>query len=147
MTDLKYCPKCKQTKACSSFYKDRTTHDGLQAYCIACRTTYRESPVGRTAQRRADRKRGSQRGDQGYQARSRRHAQRRYRENHPNKTKAQSAISNAIFRGRLTSAAEHKCAECGRDAEQYHHPSYEQRNWLRVIPLCVACHNRVHRTS
>ena len=35
---MKHCPKCKQDLAFSQFWKNKTTTDGLQAWCKSCWT-------------------------------------------------------------------------------------------------------------
>lgn len=73
-------------------------------------------------------------------------AQRRWRSNHPDKAKAHNAVTNAVRLGQLPRASTVMCAnpECEKSAKQYHHESYEQEDWLIVIPLCVPCHTAVH---
>ena len=36
----KVCPKCKETKSLSKFYKNRSTHDGLHRNCRSCDSTH-----------------------------------------------------------------------------------------------------------
>ena len=36
----KVCPKCKETKSLTKFYKNRTTHDGLHRNCRSCDSTH-----------------------------------------------------------------------------------------------------------
>jgi len=58
---MKTCSKCKETKPLSEFYKNRSTKDGLQAYCKICQSKYQakyqkmysQTERGRTAHKRA----------------------------------------------------------------------------------------------
>lgn len=47
----KVCGKCKKEKSFSSFSKNRTTKDGYQDRCIACRKEYHKSKKGQDAHR------------------------------------------------------------------------------------------------
>ena len=38
----KVCTKCEETQGYSSFFRDRTTQDGLKPFCIRCATAYEE---------------------------------------------------------------------------------------------------------
>lgn len=40
MPDSKYCPKCEQTKSKDEFSKNKTSTDGLVAYCKPCSSIY-----------------------------------------------------------------------------------------------------------
>lgn len=62
-------------------------------------------------------------------------------------SKAQMKVRIEIRAGRMPPVNELPCARCGKQAEEYHHWSYEQEHWLDVIPLCTKCHIQVHRKA
>ena len=41
--EAKYCPKCKQTKNATLFWKCPTRGDGLRAFCSSCTREYNRS--------------------------------------------------------------------------------------------------------
>lgn len=63
------------------------------------------------------------------------------------KHKARAAAYMAVVSGELPRPETLDCAVCGPEcagkAKQYHHPDYSQP--LKVIPVCVPCHNYLHR--
>lgn len=69
-----------------------------------------------------------------------------YYHRHPERIQAKTSVSTAISKGILPKQSTCACAnpDCTQKAEQYHHWSYEQENWLSVIPLCKACHLGLH---
>ncbi len=69
----------------------------------------------------------------------------------PLKTKARSAVANALLEGRLERLP---CASCGalpekvngrNRIEAHHHRGYGPENWLDVQWLCFECHLESHR--
>lgn len=167
---MKWCARCESEKPTDQFYKNRSRPDGLSGYCAECKKElarkYQRTPAGREVQRRAGRRyRNSERyrewraeytRSEAYKQRKReywqtetfkrahREASERYRERHPEKVGAQQAVWAAIQRGELEPVENHKCTDCGGDAEHYHHESYEEKDWLDVVPLCVDCHRQRH---
>lgn len=63
-----------------------------------------------------------------------------------NKIKARRATQRAVKNGELPPATSFQCRVCEvYRADEYHHWSYHELNWLSVIPLCSSCHGRVTR--
>lgn len=60
------------------------------------------------------------------------------------RAKARRKVNYAVRKGNLPSIREQSCDLCGIDAEVYHHTSYEEADWLDVVPLCMSCHQLVH---
>lgn len=60
------------------------------------------------------------------------------------KVSAQGAVNAAVAAGRLPRIKTMDCQDCGEKARVYHHQSYEQSDWLNVIPLCHKCHHKRH---
>lgn len=69
---------------------------------------------------------------------------KRHRENSPDKYAAHTAVSTAMRNGVLPPIKECKCQKCDKQAQHYHHWSYEPEHWLDVIPLCATCHRKEH---
>lgn len=74
-----------------------------------------------------------------------REANKRYRENNPEKIEAQSAVQIKIDAGKMPRAAELDCFLCKNKADHYHHhKGYDKKHWLDVVPVCVSCHSLIH---
>lgn len=66
----------------------------------------------------------------------------RWRQQHPEAYKAQTAVSNAVRDGRLKKGP---CGICGTNKSVHgHHTDYSKP--LSVRWLCAKCHHRVHAT-
>ncbi len=139
MSNGKYCNSCNVFKSYGEFHRDRAASDGRKSTCKDCRhehrvstdakisdAKYRVSDKGVTSAKKYRSKR-----DSGILARAKRLAHR--------------AIQSAIEAGHMKSASSLKCADCGDDARDYHHESYEEEKWLDVEPLCRSCHMARHR--
>ncbi len=57
---------------------------------------------------------------------------------------AHAAVHKAVKLGILMPVKSCVCIRCGRQAQAYHHVSYEEVDWLNVTPLCHSCHSKVH---
>lgn len=62
--------------------------------------------------------------------------------NHPEKTSARSAISNAVKLNKIPHVSTLSCKDCGNQAQNYHHEDYDKP--LKVTPLCAYCHCSRH---
>lgn len=60
----------------------------------------------------------------------------------PTRSNADQSLRAAIRLGILPKADTQKCAECGTQARDHHHPDYRYALW--VIPLCRSCHSMLH---
>ena len=125
----KTCPKCKQEKPLSEFYKNRSRKDGLQAWCKDCfrgyQRAYCRTERGRENHLRADRK-----------------ADRKRRLLYPEKTKARRALQYAVKSGRLIRPT--ICEDCFQERFVYgHHEDYINKP-LEVKWLCGDCHGKEH---
>lgn len=66
----------------------------------------------------------------------------RWRRDHPEAYRAQTAVNNAIRDRRLEKGP---CSICGTDKDVHgHHKDYAKP--LDVVWLCAKCHHRVHAT-
>ena len=136
------CARCSCEKDASAFYaNDRTCKDCRKAMVSANRVAradqYRDYDRGRA--NRPDRvaARLAYQKTDAFKA-GRPAVLERYRNNHPLRAKANTAVSNAVRDGRLT---RWPCRVCGDKAEA-HHPDYS--NFLGVVWLCVNHHAQLH---
>jgi hypothetical protein len=98
---------------------------------------FRRSPKNVASQRRYLKSSGGRK--------TRRKIELRYAQANRDKRRAKRAVAHAVRRGRLPRAKNLPCFECiERDAQHYHHPSYEPEDRLKVIPLCSCCHHHLH---
>ncbi len=67
-----------------------------------------------------------------------------YKERKPEAVAAKNAVNNAIKEGRLLPVKTQLCADCGKQAQNYHHESYAPEHQLDVVPLCRSCHKQRH---
>lgn len=141
---LKRCPRCKQTKPISEFYKCPGRKDGHEGWCKQCKIevslAYHKTERGKKAQKTA--------GQNYYKTKHGNQKVRkdvaRYRKRHPEKIKAQNKVNNAIEQNRLPRPDTLRC-HCGNRAEQYHHhKGYAPKHWFDVIPVCCKCHHSIH---
>lgn len=134
----KRCSKCKRRKPLTEFYADfRSTGGRRRSCCKPCcaddQRKYLEGKRGRelhrTAMRTAQRK--------------------RYKtsESHLRRVGAYNTVRSAIKRGGLPPVTEKKCADCDEQAQHYHHKSYDEADWSKVVPLCCVCHHIRHQES
>jgi len=103
---------------------------------------YGRSEKGRAAMRRH---REKYKDDPDYQER-----QKVYRANYlakketKIKIEARRTVNHAVEAGEVPQITERTCNDCGEQAANYHHESYEPDRWLDVIPLCRKCHEERH---
>lgn len=50
---MKVCSKCRERKSTNKFNRNRSTPDGYDYWCKACRARYRASPAGRRSTRKS----------------------------------------------------------------------------------------------
>jgi hypothetical protein len=161
MTDKteKACTKCKEIKPLTDFYKAKRNIDGRKSWCKICEIEYsrqyQKTPKGKDVARRyaasekgKERMRKFDKSPKGRKKHSRYNRSEKGRaydklskKRHPLKTKARTAVNNAIKAGKLPLAKTLVCKSCGNPAEEYHHfNGYNPENWLVVEPMCIQCH-------
>lgn len=112
---LKWCTTCKEFKADDNFAADKTRGDGRDAHCLECRHI-------KTYRLRRNNRPSVRIGNQ-----------------------ASQAVRQAIKDRVLTAIETRLCKVCSAPAKHYHHHlGYHPDNFLRVIPLCISCHQRSH---
>lgn len=164
----KKCSKCGETKPLSEYHADKRNKDGLYGHCKSCHYSmthaYETSERGREVVSKSKRKayyeRGGRERDRYKNAREsarlkraeylkteagreavKRKDKRRWLF-HPEKIRAKSAVNKAVASGALPPVTTLICATpgCENQAMEYHHESYAEENFLRVIPLCKKHH-------
>ncbi len=70
---------------------------------------------------------------------------KRYYIRHPEQNKAKDAVNHAVVANKMQPIKTLRCS-CGKQAQQYHHYlGYDKKHWLDVIPVCIPCHNILHK--
>lgn len=148
------CSRCKRWKLEIEFGRVKKQWNGINTCCGEC---LREVDGRR---RKRNRKHLVECGANGYRqnreserirsARFRaknaekiRRKSREYKRKNPQKTKAQTAVGNAVQSGRLIRPE--RCEMCGvAERLNGHHDSYKRDRWLVVVWLCRPCHAFLH---
>lgn len=135
MNPWKTCFKCGEQKAIDDFYRHPMMADGRLGKCKDCtKLDMRIDRVTKPRVRAYDRARSSE----PHRVALRKKIADRWRQEHPERAKAQQHASNAVRDGRLP--REDKCQVCGLPADRIekHHPDYSRP--LLVMWLCKPCH-------
>ena len=67
-------------------------------------------------------------------------------EKYPEKHRARLEVSRAVARGDMPRVSDCLCQACGKKAKHYHHyAGYKPDAYLKVVPLCIACHTKEHQ--
>lgn len=128
----KQCKRCSKTKDTSKFCKRSGAKDGLQPWCKKCQREYRENyRLSDAGKSKENKYRQSKKGKAAH-----RKADLRYRDDNPDRYKANNIVNHAIRDGRL-----HKNpCRCGETKVQGHHEDYSKP--LDVEWLCIECHEK-----
>ena len=143
----KRCPRCKEIKPISEFFKRQQSKDRLQYKCKTCCLQYNQSEKGRVANRKAKKKynktpKGKATKKKYERTPKGKAVKKRFKARHPNQIKAKNAVNHAITAGKLPRPDTLLCHYCPKPAQQYHHwHGYEPKHWLDVIPVCILCHH------
>lgn len=142
----KRCRVCNEVLPLDSFYDGGTTRDGKRSECKPCFNRdimeRRKTTHGHAVFIRAKRKynaRPESRQKHTEYMRNVRATGRWYQQEN-----ARKRLWDAVRRNGFPRPTEHKCADCGQPAQEYHHESYEREHWLDVVPLCRECHRSRH---
>jgi hypothetical protein len=143
----KQCPRCKETKSLSRFYKSHNRRNGCQVYCINCTKEHWQTKEYKTIQKRYHQSKKAKVANKKYQqsekgkAMLKRKNKLSYIKN-PEKWKANRSISHAVRDNKLPHPNTLQCHYCPKQAEEYHHPDYSKP--LYVLPTCKKCHRIIH---
>lgn len=156
---LKRCTKCDHVKPYSEFHKMARNADGFGPHCKDCSRErdrkYSQRPLVREARRasglryaRSDK--GIERArlyalsDEGRENRKLYSRSARSEGKWEMQRKARLYVFRQVRSGKFPHVSTRACADCGAQATQYHHESYERDRWLDVVPLCTKCHKARH---
>lgn len=133
----KRCFKCGEIKPLSDFYKHPKMADGHVNKCKPCNKSdvwrHRKDNIERIREYDRERSKRPER-----IAKTQRNTAE-YREKHPERYAANTAVANALRSGKLK---KWPCFCCGDDKVEAHHPDYSSP--LDVIWLCAAHHKELH---
>lgn len=135
----KECKKCKGLKPLTDFYKHKQMADGHLNVCKECvKQQVRKHRRENDSVREYDRRRYHENTDRRKKTSE---SAKRFRQNNPEKYKAQTMVGNALRDGKL-----HKqpCEICGDINVHAHHHDYFKP--LDVIWLCAKHHQRLHHS-
>lgn len=137
----KRCRECGVTKPSKEFTANKKSIDGLRSECKQCKKVQaRKWRVGNLDNvNQANRK--------SYQRNKEKVLEYRKIERQTPEGRARKAVYSAVRAGKLKPVTENKCAwpgGCNEKARNYHHESYDEKDWLKVIPLCTKHHAQIH---
>jgi hypothetical protein len=165
---MKKCNKCLEVKLTSEFYRKSNTTDGFSGLCKSCvgiqnkqyRKTHKEKVILFRRSYQERNKESLREKNRIYRIKNKEICKQRtkdcmkknkeyyrlkfslYKQENPEKYRAHLDVGNAVKRGALKKATNCKCAVCGNQAQEYHHPDYSKT--LEVTPLCILCHKHIH---
>ena len=135
----KSCFVCRNTKPLSEFYRHSRMADGHLGKCKDCTKRYvREHRRRNDSVREYDRERAKTPARKVHI----RAVSKKWREDYPEKYRAQTALGNALRDGKV---AKEPCYFCGAKEVHGHHKDYSKP--LEVTWLCPKCHHRLHRIA
>lgn len=136
---MKTCTRCRASKSCDDFHKNRSSRDGLHVWCKACVLTY-ESTRDPAHKRRIARE-SARRVSAARKAGIRPPAQYAAKP-YTKKEQARRKFQNEVAAGRVT---RQPCERCESSNADGHHDDYAHP--LSVRWLCALCHAEEHRVS
>lgn len=133
---MKTCFKCLTAKPITEFYKHAAMGDGRLGKCKEC--TKKDVLEHRLANLQRIRAYDRMRATEPHRLQSRIKYTTKYRAEHPNRMKANQAVTRAVRAGKLK---KQPCWVCGEKALA-HHPDYDRP--LDVVWLCQPHHKQAH---
>ena len=137
------CTKCKIEKPASEFSPNRRKSNGRSSHCKECHREYNSLYTQSHKDHLAAYSRAYFKTPRGKEVRSR--SDRKQYQLHPKRGLAHYVVHYAIKKGELSPLRLSECVMCGGEPKHYHHWSYEPEHWLDVIPVCISCHNEIHK--
>jgi hypothetical protein len=136
---MKACKSCSVIKGSEEFYPHPTTRDRLSGICKDCR---RDQVKARRKMNPAVQAYDRERAKLPHNRARRRAVMIKWRADHPEAYKAQTAVGNAIRDGKLTKGEKCEVEGCERTDVHAHHEDYAKP--LEVNWLCPLHHHRHH---
>ena len=150
---MKVCFRCGAEKPLTEYYKHKSFADGHLNKCKSCAKSdarenrakkleyYREYDKNRHESDPVRRAKSHAASKSWRENNRERHTEltKNWRQKHPEKYAAHSAVSNALRSGKLQKET---CAVCGDENSQAHHNDYTKP--LDVVWLCSKHHAQVH---
>ena len=149
---IKFCIKCQSDKTPNSFYRDRSTKDGLSTYCKNCRSIDQKKHYNKNKELY------KQKSQEYYQKNKEKIKKRNsdWRKNNPEKHQIQTETYRQKYPERRVGYNKtmydvrsgkidrpDKCSFCGKECvPEGHHKDYNRPTEL--IWLCVQCHTNIH---
>lgn len=125
------------TKPLSEFYKHKEMADGHLNKCKECAKA--DDKARRDANPEKVRAYDRERAKLPHRRKLATEVARRYRQENPKRYKCNTAVNNALKRGKLVKLP---CWVCGRQNVEAHHPDYDAP--LSVVWLCAEHHKEIH---
>lgn len=155
MTEKQCTGSCGRVLPLSAFSKDRSQSSGLRCQCRECQQAERKKwHAANKSRNNAKSKRWRIRNRvraialtkkwKAANSEANKIHDKRTRKKHPKRTQARARIGDLVHRGKIPAAKTLECAECGKQAQQYHHhlgyaPEYQED----VVPVCLDCHAKL----
>ena len=136
----KRCSKCNEWLTLDNFYKNKRRWDGLCHRCKKCKAK-KDKKYQKKYQRTEKFKK--------YQKKYQR--TKKYKDS-VRKYRSKPGIKNKYnIRHRtkqsLGSAKNYPCMMCNKQAEEFHHFTYDEHFKVNTVTLCKDCHNLIHKKS
>lgn len=135
----KQCFKCGRILDIGEFYKHPAMKDGHLGKCKECT----KKDVLTRARLHSDKIKAYERIRSKTEKRknSRKVYVKKYRQEHPERTRIYTAVERAIRKGVIVKP--NNCCICGVETKLYaHHPNYNDP--FNVIFMCQSCHKKIH---
>jgi len=150
----KYCTRCGETKLISEYSKNRTSKDGLQNHCKACKKeisdVYNKSPQGKASQLKYNKTEKSKIANKNYNIRHNYKGQKKWIKSEKGKIsyrnrrlKKEFGITIEIY-DKMLQQQNYCCAVCNTHESEFqrrlHVDHCHETNKVRGL-LCVRCNN------
>ena len=145
--ELKHCNKCNQWKELKNFNKSKKQWDGLRFYCKSClkkkAIEYRKNNKHKAKKYRKteEYKKATQKYRKSEKCKK---TLKKYRKKLNQKPEAKIKIDiRQHTNNHLGSAKNYICMMCGKQAEEFHHFTYDKHFKINTVTLCIDCHRLI----
>lgn len=148
----KRCFRCTLHKPLTDFPANKNFADGYGNECKECKKVrdreYRSRPEVKARRLQWHQEnRDNYKGRYSYEIDWKKYSNttKAWHDRNPNASRAYNMLRGAIRKGAIPKVSECLCSQCGKAAEDYHHPNgYDPGHELDVVPLCKSCHQLTH---